>query len=242
MHTADIREKGRGANGETIYSSRRLFMQILAFKGAPDPSPFRDALSASSIQGNLYLDLNHPNGLILVTAHEDPTFFLSDLRSFLAQPPFSSISLRPEFTMFGRTYAIGYESDLDQVLIDRPFKRLCDPAQPWAIWYPLRRKGSFEALDDESKKEIMSEHGSIGAQFSKAGHGQDIRLACHGLDANDNDFVIGLIGPELAPLSLMVQAMRKTQQTASYLEKLGPFLIGQSIWRRGLGQSGHVSE
>ena len=29
----------------------------------------------------------------------------------------------------------------------------------------------------------------------------DIRLACHGLDKDDNDFVIGLIGKELYPLS-----------------------------------------
>jgi chlorite dismutase len=29
----------------------------------------------------------------------------------------------------------------------------------------------------------------------------DVRLACHGLDAGDNEFVIGLVGRELHPLS-----------------------------------------
>jgi chlorite dismutase len=78
----------------------------------------------------------------------------------------------------------------------------------------------------------MSEHGRIGAQFSSAGHGQDIRLACHGLDKNDNDFVIGLVGPQLHPLSIMVQTMRKTRQTSEFLEELGPFLVGKAVWQR----------
>ena len=45
------------------------------------------------------------------------------------------------------------------------------------------------------------EHGGIGRAFGRAGYGSDIRLACYGLDKNDNDFVVGLIGPELYPLS-----------------------------------------
>ena len=55
--------------------------------------------------------------------------------------------------------------------------------------------------------------------------------ACHGLDRDDNDFVIGLIGKELFPLSAVVQAMRKTQQTALYLDRLGPFFVGRAVWQ-----------
>jgi chlorite dismutase len=58
----------------------------------------------------------------------------------------------------------------------------------------------------------------------------DVRLACHGLDRDDNDFVIGLIGKELFPLSAVVQSMRKTQQTSLYLDRLGPFLVGRAVW------------
>ena len=61
--------------------------------------------------------------------------------------------------------------------------------------------------------------------------GQDIRLDCRGLDKMDNDFVIGLIGKELFPLSAMVQAMRKTRQTSEFLENLGPFFIGRVLWQ-----------
>src|SRR5262249_45576731 len=60
-------------------------------------------------------------------------------------------------------------------------------------------------------------------------YAHDIRLACHGLDKDDNDFVVGLIGKELFPLSAIVQAMRKTQQTALYLERLGPFFVGRAV-------------
>ena len=51
-------------------------------------------------------------------------------------------------------------------------------------------------------------------------YAHDIRLACYGLDKNDNDFVIGLIGKELHPLSHVVQAMRTTRQTAEFRDKL----------------------
>ena len=43
------------------------------------------------------------------------------------------------------------------------------------------------------------EHGGIGMAFGRAGLGYDIRLACHGLDRDDNDFVVGLLGPRAAP-------------------------------------------
>ena len=60
-------------------------------------------------------------------------------------------------------------------------------------------------------------------------YAHDIRLACHGLDRSDNDFVVGLVGRELFPLSAVVQAMRKTQQTALYLDRLGPFFVGRKV-------------
>jgi chlorite dismutase len=70
--------------------------------------------------------------------------------------------------------------------------------------------------------------------FGKADYAHDIRLACHGLDKNDNDFVIGVLGRELYPLSALIQTMRKTKQTSQYLESLGPFFIGKAIWQAKL--------
>ena len=64
--------------------------------------------------------------------------------------------------------------------------------------------------------------------FGAADYAHDVRLACHGLDRDDNDFVIGLIGKDLFPLSAVVQAMRKTQQTSLYLDRLGPFFVGRA--------------
>ena len=76
---------------------------------------------------------------------------------------------------------------------------------------------------------ILAEHGAIGMSYGAGDYAHDIRLACYGLDKNDNDFVIGLLGKELFPLSHIVQAMRKTQQTALYLDRLGPFFVGRAI-------------
>jgi chlorite dismutase len=51
------------------------------------------------------------------------------------------------------------------------------------------------------------------------------------VDTHDNDFVIGLCGKDLHPLSHLVQAMRKTAQTSQYLERLGPFFVGHAMWQ-----------
>ena len=67
--------------------------------------------------------------------------------------------------------------------------------------------------------------------FGAGDFAHDIRLACHGLDMHDNDFVIGLTGKELFPLSAIVQTMRKTTQTSQYLTNLGPFFVGHAVWK-----------
>jgi chlorite dismutase len=78
----------------------------------------------------------------------------------------------------------------------------------------------------------MREHGAIGRSYGAANLAHDIRLACHGLDANDSEFVIGLVGQDLYPLSHVVQAMRSTRQTSEFMEKMGPFFVGKVAWRK----------
>lgn len=227
----DISEKGKAADGQTISSDRRLFMQLLAYGGCRDEEALIQALKKAGVDGVLYADINDPEGVALLAMSEDPGYFVSEHRHFLNQPPFAELRPKPEYTMLGRTYTLGYEPDLEQVLIDRPRQRVLSPNLPWSIWYPLRRAGSFEQLSAQEQRVILMEHGGIGRAFGKAGYGHDIRLACYGLDKNDNDFVIGLLGPELYPLSAIVQRMRKTKQTSLHLESLGPFFIGKAIWQ-----------
>lgn len=229
----DLSEKGRDAVGKTITLNRRLFMQLLAFGRCPATTSVIKALNESNIHGALYLDVNDPHGIALVTGHENPDFFVGELREFLSQPPFSGLEQKPEYTMLGRTYSSGYEADLEHVLIKRPMHRLCNPAWPWAVWYPLRRAGAFEKLSAQDQRAIMLEHGNLGATFTAGDLGYDIRLDSRGLDKNDNDFMIGLIGKDLHPLSAMVQAMRKTRQTSEFLTNLGPFFVGKAVWQRG---------
>jgi len=226
----DVAEHGRSAEGETTSLDRRLFMQLHAYGGARDTAALASALDEAGIAGVLYEDVNDPTGVALLTLSESPEAFVSDYRSFLQSSPFAELDPKPELTMLGRTYAIGYEEDLEETLVDRPRRRVLDSALPWAIWYPLRRAGSFEQLSRREQDTILMEHGGIGMAFGRAGLGYDIRLACHGLDRDDNDFVVGLLGPELHPLSIIVQRMRKTKQTSLHLERLGPFFVGRKRW------------
>ena len=227
----DLSEKGRDAAGQVITMNRRLFMQLQVYTDAVDVALLAESLQASGLAGTLYVDLNDPRGVGLLTWHEQPDFFITTLRTYLQNSPFEDLVRRPEFTMLGRSYAIGYEADLEHVLFRRPITRATNPATPWHVWYPLRRKGSFEQLPPAEQKAILGEHGTLGALFSAGDYGNDIRLDCRGLDTHDNDFVIGLIGKDLFPLSAMVQAMRKTRQTSEFLEKLGPFFVGKAVWQ-----------
>lgn len=228
---ADVLEHGRTREGQETSSDRRLFMQLLVFGDCTDAASLVLSLNEAEIHGVLYEDINDPRGVGLLTYSEDPDYFIDHMRPFLNGSRFGKLQPKPEYTMLGRTYAIGYEPDLEQALIERPRTRVTDPELRWAIWYPLRRAGSFEQLSADEQRTILMEHGGIGRAFGKAGHGYDIRLACHGLDKNDNDFVVGLVGPRLHPLSIIVQRMRKTKQTSLHLEHLGPFFIGRVLWQ-----------
>lgn len=230
----DLSEKGKDKNGQPLSLDRRLFMQVLAYGGCRNTGALIESLAQANFDGVLYADINDPQGVALLSMHESPDYFVTELRQLLNQPPFSALTPKPEYTMLGRTYALGHEQDLESVLLTRPRSRVLDPAWLWAIWYPLRRVKNFETLPEQEQRIVLMEHGGIGMSFGKAGLAHDIRLACHGLDKNDNDFVIGVLGRELHPLSAVIQAMRKTKQTSQYLESLGPFFIGKAIWQAKL--------
>jgi hypothetical protein len=230
----DISEKGGMKGGQPQRADTRLFMQLLVFGGCSESSSLSDSLERAGLAGVLYEDVNDPNGVALLTFSDDPAMFLDRVRPLLKQAPFASLVQKPEYTMLGRTYSLGYEPDLIDVLLHRPRRTVLNREWPWAVWYPLRRSGRFAQLPIEEQRVILAEHGAIGMSFGAADLAHDIRLACHGLDKDDNDFVIGLIGKDLYPLSAIVQAMRKTQQTSLYLERLGPFFVGRAIWQSAL--------
>jgi hypothetical protein len=230
----DISEKGGMKNGLPQRSDRRLFMQLMAFGGCENTRPLVETAAAAGVNGVLYEDVNDPRGIALLTLSDDPAFFLDRVRPMLNGPAFRILVQKPEYTMLGRTYSLGYEPDLIDVLLHRPQRTVLNPAWPWAVWYPLRRSGKFAQVPADEQRVILAEHGAIGMSFGVADYAHDIRLACHGLDKDDNDFVVGLIGKDLYPLSAIVQTMRKTQQTSLYLERLGPFFVGRAVWQSAL--------
>ena len=179
----------------------------------------------------MYLDVNDPQGVGLLVLTENPETYVGKLRQLLNAEPFVSLTRRPEMTMLGRTYATGREANLEDWLLRKPRRNAFNRQFPWVMWYPLRRKPEFELLTKEEQGKILFEHAKIGMTYGAAGFAHDIRLACYGIDANDNEFVLGLISPDLYPLSRLVQDMRKTQQTARYIQSLGPFFVGKVLWQ-----------
>ncbi len=237
----DVLEYGGKKDGERQSMDRRLFMQLLVFdaerghSGDGLASGLATLLRDRHIPGVVYADTQDPHGVGLLTWSTDPAHFVKAVRPLFAKAELAAASMRQGWSMIGRTYGQGHEPDLAHVLLQRPVDQVTNEAWPWHVWYPLRRTGAFAKLPPEEVGPMMREHAQIGMAYGQAELGHDVRLACHGMDAEDNEFVIGLVGKDLYPLSHLVQAMRKTRQTSEFIAKMGPFFVGYVLHRSGKG-------
>ncbi len=145
--SVDVAEHGRSADGETTSLDRRLFMQLHAYGGARDTASLIAALESAGVVGRPLRGrersdrcrASHGLGVAGRLRLGVPRLPPVDLRSR------SSSRSRSSRCSAGRTRS-GYEQDLEDALVERPRRRVLDPALAWAIWYPLRRAGSFEQL------------------------------------------------------------------------------------------------
>ncbi|MCB0196277.1 MAG: hypothetical protein KDJ65_30275, partial [Anaerolineae bacterium] len=64
--TLDLSEKGK-KDGQVITLDRRLFMQFLAYGNCRDTNAVVDFLADNPIDGALYVDINDPQGIGLIT-------------------------------------------------------------------------------------------------------------------------------------------------------------------------------
>ena len=160
----DVRE--RGAEGQT--SDRRLYMQLSAFGACLDVKPLLRALESSRLEAVLYQDVNDARGVGVLAMSEDPLFFVTAWREVLNADPFAGLAQKLELTMFGRTYASGFETDLEDWLLRRPRRAALYAAWPWGIWYPLRRTGAFSRLSPQEQGTVIREHSLLGRAYGDA--------------------------------------------------------------------------
>ena len=237
----DLSEHGAPIRGQAQSLDTRLFVQLQVFTECLDVSSVVDAVSRSGLVAAVYANLNDPRGVGVVAMDEDPTVFAEAFRLLLTSAPFSQLTPVPDFTMIGRTYAQGREPDLGDFLLHKVPRNVLNPDYPWAVWYPLRRTGAYNRLSRADQGKIMMEHGMLGRRYGEAGYAVDVRLECHGIDRDDNEFVIGLIGPDLLPLSKLVKDMRATRQTAEFIQGMGPFFVGRTIYQAPIPESTRLS-
>ncbi|MEE2637420.1 MAG: chlorite dismutase family protein [Acidobacteriota bacterium] len=238
----DLLEHGAPVRGEAQTLETRLFVQLQVFTGCLKTDPIIEAVRASGLEAAVYANLNDPRGVGVVLMSEDPSFFAEAARALMTGPAFAPLTPMPDFTMIGRTYSSGRETDLRDFLLHRVRRQVLNPESPWGIWYPLRRIGAFNRLPRGDQGRILMEHGTVGRGYGELGLAADVRLECHGLDRGDNEFVIGLIGPELYPLSKLVKDMRPTVQTSEYIKEMGPFFVGRAIYQAPIPESAKLQE
>lgn len=236
VHRIDVGERGgKGPDGQPQVSNTRLFVQLMVFDCPAGVRPdgviqaLAGELTQRAVKSVLYEDTNAPGGIGVLSYDQDPSAFVRKVRP--AINAVGPLTQRLDHNMLGRSYALGYEPDLKHSLIDRPVSVMENAEWPWAVWYPLRRSGAFAKLDPREQSAILREHSIIGRAYGAQDLAHDVRLACHGLDARDNEFVVGLIGRDLHPLSHVVQSMRKTRQTSEFIAQMGPFFVGYAAAR-----------
>ncbi len=230
----DLRERGAPIDGEPQRLDARIFMQLLVVTpkrvDAKTGHALGKTVAESGVGVVIYEDVNHPRSFGVLTFSQNPDVFVKKTRPALLSFD-EALDVRSDMTMIGRAYSTGYEPDLEFWMLKRPVETVLNEAWPWAIWYPLRRSGAFEKLEPRDKGSILREHAEIGKEYGRHNLAHDVRLACHGLDQNDNEFVIGLVGEKLHPLSHVVQRMRGTRQTSEYINQMGPFFVGRALYR-----------
>ncbi len=240
LPTIDVTELGGKRDGERQSMDRRLFMQLLVFDAPASGRVASDVASGAAelmaqrrVPGVVYADAMSPRGLGIITWSEDPAHFIRSVRPLFAHESLAGVVARDAYSMLGRTYATGHEPDLEHALLRRSVDNVLNESYPWHVWYPLRRTAAFARLEPHEQSQILREHAQIGMAYGAQQLAHDVRLACYGLDASDNEFVIGLVGRDLHPLSHLVQAMRKTRQTSEFIARMGPFFVGYAIHRIG---------
>jgi len=64
---------------------------------------------------------------------DDPDFFVTKLREFMCRPEFAALTPKLEYSMLGRSYALGHEPDLEDWLFEKPRRTATNPDWPWAV-------------------------------------------------------------------------------------------------------------
>jgi chlorite dismutase len=236
----ELREVGApdSSTGERQFMNRRLYMQLRVLDidlSKIEFSAFIDRLKAllkvDTLPSVLYSDTVSNNAIGILTWGDDPSDFVTKLNPILAHETIGPNCVeRKGWTMFGKTYSNGHEKDLEEFLFKKPIRNATRDDWEWAIWYPLRRRGPFYIQPPQDQCSMLLTHAAIGKAFSDLNAAHDIRLKCFGMDPNDNEYVVGLVGDNFHGLSRVVEEMRKTRHTAEYIESLGPFFVGRRIW------------
>lgn len=225
----DMRERGAPRGGRVQALDRRLFLQLHVFGGVADPTALAEPLRREGLEGVVYAAAADPGGAAVLLLDPDPATLLEAGQALRGSEELAGAQPLREMSMSGHTYGSGHEPDLEDWLLRAPRRKLAAAENEWAVWYPLRRSADFYRLDDRAKGRILAAHGRLGGIFADAGYADDVRLECFGLDPADNEFVIGLLGARPERLGRLVKAMRATEHTARYIERLGPFFVGRRV-------------
>ena len=228
-----LAERGKTAEGAPQSLDRRLFVQLLAYTGCPDAAPLAEAADQAGVGGVVYESAQDPQGVAVALFHEDPAFFVEDGRRLHTSAPFRDLAPLPALTMLGRTYSIGYEQDLLGTLVARPVKTMTNPdvvvgrVVPAPAERPVRAGAARGAAADAhgARRDRPGVRGRRPTPTTSASRAT-------GWTRTTTDFVAGLVGKSLFPLSKPSSSgCGRRARRPSSSSRLGPFFAGRAVWQ-----------
>ena len=215
-------------------SDNTLFLQLQIFDIEPAAGP-RAMVSALSrrlrekrIDGVIYGDANDHRGIGLLTWAADPGDILDNVHALLGGKRFSALTPRPGWVMLGCVSGDAAATTPELLL---------DPNQNWATWYPQRNKAEWGSLGDAAQAKVLEEAGGVAKSSIDEGKVSYVRLACQGIDPEDNDHIFALTAANLLDINELQAAMRGTALLTTHLQKMGPVFVGRKIWQNPAPQA-----
>ncbi len=197
---ARSREKGR-RNGQANLAQPAPFHEVHGFRPLPRRARGRRRLvRRAGSTGALYVDANDPQGIGIMVASEDPDYFVTRLATLFNRRPFADFVHRPR-VRHARSQLLDRLRVRPRGHTAREAARKA--AEPREYTGPSGTRcsapRSSRPCPADHQRRILAEHGSLAKRYGAGGHAADVRLACHGLDSNDNDFIVGLARTQATP-------------------------------------------
>ena len=207
-------------------------MKFTAFGGCADPQAAVAALAEDGVEGALYVDANDPQGIGLIVAAEDPGLLRDDAARAVQPPAVRGVHAqarvrhaRPHVLDRLRARSRGHA-------VHEAARQDAEPREPLGrVVSAAARRRSFRRCRPIISAASWPSTARSRNATAPAGMPPTCASRATASTRTTTTSSSACSARTCIRLSAVVQEMRKTEQTAQYLDSLGPFFVGKAVWQ-----------